>query len=882
MPESVGGVGSGPVSGAELLLVEEAQFAFNAAKSKKKSAESSIKVVEGMLENFSVLVKGENSEILALKTELNKARGFMRGIYESYAFLSKLVGKVEGEYSEAKRKLGAGVEVVQGHVDTIGVVANDEEDIDASGLHANIDDQIDELKDRIEYLEDFIMEVTSEVGKPEIENTFRGDQNRIEEELNFVMQVKDYIYALKNAMKKSGIALTDDVKLQAAINELENIEDVDEYISVRNEEYYKAKELLNKLKAEDPKKYKEELAKLPPPIIVENVTKEGMNAKNLLNFSSLKLRQSFRERRWDREIDDPELVITANTKIKESLRASTKAKVMANAALVHVDASDGTGITDGDQTSLDGFLHKYWEENVAAAIFAQDENTNQLLFDSSSGEYIVKVGERHKDFISQGAYVEMVNMLHSLEDLVKEGVENEHDGIFTKTEIQDFWGITALKKYEVTSPNGEKSVITERVRLNDRERAEVKKENIEAWEKDEGITSLKESFIDVELLNDRDFLRTVGLVSTQSRYLRNVAEGGALCEGLAKQALWTSNLALIFEEAKREMMNARKMGADKSIIVDRGGISEESTVGMQALRKAFDTWQKVGGFYHFFNLKSVLKQVTVPSEEVRGTIVRPSTSDLLFFEYASTGEATLNRQIGALGETMSRLNDYLGHLNKIDSMMSKGSLDVNHKGIMESSDFEDSDANALIEALNDLFDMYKVQADVWNDGALETPGKVGQLNDGQRQEVAVLLARASARLKNDVSPLDDDDRVKSLDDETEVKTELDNFGAIDGMSKGGHATANTLGAQYPDKGCFSDTFLPSSSDIKSRLHHLFNDEEFIASLGRAITYGQGVNDELKQTLKKTMFVYQEFIKSAGSIMEKISDMIKGMAQRVGR
>ncbi|MFT4552759.1 MAG: hypothetical protein ACI9S8_001385, partial [Chlamydiales bacterium] len=63
-------------------------------------------------------------------------------------------------------------------------------------------------------------------------------------------------------------------------------------------------------------------------------------------------------------------------------------------------------------------------------------------------------------------------------------------------------------------------------------------------------------------------------------------------------------------------------------------------------------------------------------------------------------------------------------------------------------------------------------------------------------------------------------------------------------------------------------------------HHLFNDEGFSGNLSAAITHGQGVNDVLKQNLKKTMFVYQEFIKSAGTVMEKIAEMVKGMASRI--
>jgi hypothetical protein len=42
------------------------------------------------------------------------------------------------------------------------------------------------------------------------------------------------------------------------------------------------------------------------------------------------------------------------------------------------------------------------------------------------------------------------------------------------------------------------------------------------------------------------------------------------------------------------------------------------------------------------------------------------------------------------------------------------------------------------------------------------------------------------------------------------------------------------------------------------------------------------NDVEKQNLRKAMFIYQEFIKSAGTVMDRVYDAIKGIASRIGR
>jgi len=86
---------------------------------------------------------------------------------------------------------------------------------------------------------------------------------------------------------------------------------------------------------------------------------------------------------------------------------------------------------------------------------------------------------------------------------------------------------------------------------------------------------------------------------------------------------------------------------------------------------------------------------------------------------------------------------------------------------------------------------------------------------------------------------------------------------------------------------FLDNFLDSgnvtqTNEVTSRLFNVFNDEDFGTAISTAVTFGQSLNDELKHSLKKTMFVYQEFIKSAGSVMDKIAELIKGIAQRLAR
>ncbi|MDA8773676.1 hypothetical protein N9N03_00925 [Chlamydiia bacterium] len=69
---------------------------------------------------------------------------------------------------------------------------------------------------------------------------------------------------------------------------------------------------------------------------------------------------------------------------------------------------------------------------------------------------------------------------------------------------------------------------------------------------------------------------------------------------------------------------------------------------------------------------------------------------------------------------------------------------------------------------------------------------------------------------------------------------------------------------------------------KADLKALWENDNARRKVSDLITTNQTFNDINKQKLRKAMFLYQEFIKSAGSVMDRIFESLRGIASRISR
>jgi hypothetical protein len=190
------------------------------------------------------------------------------------------------------------------------------------------------------------------------------------------------------------------------------------------------------------------------------------------------------------------------------------------------------------------------------------------------------------------------------------------------------------------------------------------------------------------------------------------------------------------------------------------------------------------------------------------------------------------------------------------------------------------DAKNFSTALQGLYEL-------WNKPA----GDPEALNSSQRDELGKIFATVDMYIQDEVKRPDDHPDLTSAVKDTNKKAVTTKFGEGKAAFKVGESGAleskkllfGTTGTiTKVGLGTDGNINVTGQTHIAGRLFRFFNDENFQQFVSNAITHGQTSNDQFKQKLKKTMFIYQEFIKSAGTIMEKISEMIKNMANKVGR
>ena len=203
---------------------------------------------------------------------------------------------------------------------------------------------------------------------------------------------------------------------------------------------------------------------------------------------------------------------------------------------------------------------------------------------------------------------------------------------------------------------------------------------------------------------------------------------------------------------------------------------------------------------------------------------RPGLQDTVFFQYALTGEGNLQRELGTVTDQMKIAEQVITALNTIATLISQ-SVNVDRKLQAEGA----SGKGALLSNKSYLLSGYAMLKEIYDSGLIQ---------DKERQKtVCSVLQRASATV--------------SL------------FKAIPAQT----ATNSTV-----------------VSAAKQLAHNAFfswwGGNEASSLNNSALTMWENQNTTLKNNLKKAVFVYQEFIKSASSVMRKLNQMVKSAAQDI--
>jgi hypothetical protein len=500
-------------------------------------------------------------------------------------------------------------------------------------------------------------------------------------------------------------------------------------------------------------------------------------------------------------------------------------------------AAQGTAVGQKDAIKALDFKTEFfttWGTYVAPGLFEVD------------GDAITLKPAEDYDAISQAMYVELVNLIHGFEDAIKDGTA------FDETEKDKFWGL--LQTDGVTHNTGD-------------DVSEAREENINGWQTDQTLNTLDISSPDLNLISN---------IVKKITQMQQLAGSASVSPDLAVHMKWVVNVASPLRAAYDDFL--------------KGATPAQKLLKEEVLKDTFTTWVKAGGVAYIFELKHGIAQV---GEGANATRLRPSIQDLIFFEYASTGEASLNRTIGELGDIMDRLNDYLGALNTIDALFARSNLNVNRTGKIKDIDknnWSTTDVDNLRGAFTTLYDQWNLSA---GDAETAEGADVGALNSAQKKEIGRLFQYAYTYLELDalsVAGIDPD----ASDQVGELATRKADFEGANGnggklaIAKSKFFVGNANETEQDKPGvAFAAVFTilgnsNNDAETKDKIYKLFNDEAFQLHLTNSINHGQSVNDTAKQNLKKTMFIYQEFIKSAGTVMDKVSEMIKGMASRIGR
>lgn len=212
-----------------------------------------------------------------------------------------------------------------------------------------------------------------------------------------------------------------------------------------------------------------------------------------------------------------------------------------------------------------------------------------------------------------------------------------------------------------------------------------------------------------------------------------------------------------------------------------------------------------------------------------------SIQDRVFYEYSKTGEADLNTQLGMLGDALDSISRVIDVINDIDLALSihprsaSGASLVAADGTLESTYYSSGAASLMINNAT-------------------PPVNAAQYTYNAYQQL-IALKNGFPAGSSVYSAIGD------------VQAALENAGVT--SWNGAPAPGNHVIWTGSFKAFWENqTLRREVNDLQTTL--------------------SSQNDVEKENLRKAMFIYQEFVKSASTIMDRVYDAVKGIASRISR
>lgn len=228
---------------------------------------------------------------------------------------------------------------------------------------------------------------------------------------------------------------------------------------------------------------------------------------------------------------------------------------------------------------------------------------------------------------------------------------------------------------------------------------------------------------------------------------------------------------------------------------------------------------------------------------------RWSIQDHVFYQYSKAGEAELNDQLGQLGDALDSLSQVIDIVNKIELALSVNPVDSNNASLVNSdgtlqSIYYTSGSAALM---------------------LMTP-------EGSKN-AAVYTYEAYNQLLSLQSNFATGSSVYNA-----IATVLNDLRAAGVSGKTSPTMTETITTWQSAPNPPTDT----GSIWSSKFVSFWQNSSWRQDINNLQTTLSSQNDVQKQNLRQAMFIYQEFVKSAALVMDRVYDAVKSIAGHISR
>jgi hypothetical protein len=224
-----------------------------------------------------------------------------------------------------------------------------------------------------------------------------------------------------------------------------------------------------------------------------------------------------------------------------------------------------------------------------------------------------------------------------------------------------------------------------------------------------------------------------------------------------------------------------------------------------------DAVESITGAFSYNNGSSTI------SFDAAQILVRPAIQDMLYFDYALTGEGQLQRQLGTTTDQMRVSEDVLTALNLLEKTIS---ADIGVDRFLKPA--TNSDTTQLWSYVSAFTSGYSMLKKLYNNGSIQ--------NSERQSMIASVLKLAS----------------------------------------------DAVIAVTPHLGAAPDI----TADWYKTYVNWWSGNKASNTNNNAITQWENQNNTLQQDLKQAVFIYQEFVKSASTLLRKLNQLVRATAQQI--